>query len=80
MVHADVESEGALFVSRRDFYETLSIMPVFLNSLICESFGSGGQQRMVFNARIPRMAIFGVRLLFSKKFVMLVMNKVTVFP
>ena len=75
MVHTCVESEGALFVSRSDFYETLRHLDrsqpqiaMFLKQiLICALLGSAAQLRTICDALIPHMAIFGVRLLFLKK-------------
>ena len=54
------------------FTRHLVLFQVLKKSLICASLVSGAQLRTIYYALIPRMAIFGVRLLLSKKFVMLV--------
>ena len=72
MVHAGVECEGALFVNRWDFYETLNITPGFWSSLLCASSNGGAQLRRICDALIPHMDVLGVQLLFLKKFTALV--------
>ena len=57
------------------FTKHLVLFQVFETSLICASLGSDAKLRTICDALILLLDIFGIRLLFSKKFVMAVFTK-----